>query len=145
MKFQNPTHWYTEANISKLKLTPAVQEWLLYRPSMTERLLQHCDDFAIEVLSTQQCKPQHDDAKYLAVDKQQQVYQREVHIYCDQQPWVYGRTVAPLTSLKGQLSDITTLNEKPLGKLLFSLPDINRSPFEITYLLPDSHEYQCAT
>jgi len=56
---------------------------------------------------------------------------REVRLHCHNQPWVYARSVLPATSLVGRLDRLRTLDNRPLGHLLFTDPHMSRDRYEI--------------
>ena len=56
---------------------------------------------------------------------------REVRLHCNNQPWVYARSVLPATSLVGRLDRLRTLDNRPLGHLLFTDPHMSRDRYEI--------------
>lgn len=61
---------------------------------------------------------------------------REVELLCDEQPWVFARTLIPATSLQRSVRRLTQLGEKPLGAVLFSDPKVHRGVTQIARLQP---------
>lgn len=65
---------------------------------------------------------------------------REV-ILCGQgKPWVFARSILPLTSLTGSLRHLRQQDTRPLGAFLFSQPQLVRSTIEVAQISPD-HAY----
>lgn len=61
---------------------------------------------------------------------------RDVELLCNETPWVFARTLIPISSLKGSARRLTQLGEKPLGAVLFSDPTVLRGATQIAQLLP---------
>jgi chorismate--pyruvate lyase len=69
---------------------------------------------------------------------------RDVELRCDAVPWVFARTLIPISSLKGAAQRLTQLGEKPLGAVLFSEPGVNRGATQIARLLPAQPLFEAA-
>lgn len=81
----------------------------------------------MQVLFHQPCQPQPEECAVL--DAHPPGWQvREVLLKSAKQPWVFAHSVIPTSQL---LDEITTLGNKPLGKLLFNDPRFTRQPFEL--------------
>lgn len=59
---------------------------------------------------------------------------REVELLCDEQPWVFARTLIPATSLVGGARRLARLGSKPLGAVLFADPSTKRAAMELARL-----------
>ena len=70
---------------------------------------------------------------------------RQVRLLCNERPWVFARTVIPLSSLQGGLHRLARLGTKPLGAVLFADPSLQRQPLEITRITPRHRLYHMAT
>lgn len=123
--------WITEKQLYRYHIAPVIRDWLLYSGSMTRRLKKQCSDFKIKVLSSKRYALSPSEAKKLRVPLRSWGWLREVYIYCDNEPWIYGRTVIPYQSLEGQLRRVKLLKTTPLGNLLFTIRDKKRSSFDI--------------
>jgi chorismate--pyruvate lyase len=114
-----------------------IVNWLFDSSSLTARLVAACKGkFRVEVLSVQRGLPRLDESLALRMRERNQALVRQVLLYCDNQPWVYARTVIPLTSLRGPLRGLTRLGNKPLGAVLFANKTMRRSEIEVTNLAP---------
>lgn len=80
--------------------------------------------------------PRLDESLALHLRDRNQALVRQVLLYCNEVPWVYARTVIPLTSLRGPLRGLTRLGNKPLGAVLFANRTMRRSAIEVTRLMP---------
>jgi chorismate--pyruvate lyase len=69
---------------------------------------------------------------------------RDVELLCDHTPWVFARTLIPISSLKGAARRLTQLGEKPLGAVLFSDPKVIRGATQVARLLPGQPLYETA-
>lgn len=72
----------------------------------------------------------------LGTEWYRRVWQREVLLLCDEQPWVYARTVIPVTTLMGSARRLLRLNNRPLGAILFSDATVVRGQLQIFSLDP---------
>lgn len=120
--------------------------WLADPGSMTKRLRQASQQsFHVQVLKCHWSQAGVTEAMRLNLQRRQRTYIREVLLFVDEKPWVYGRTIIPLTSLVGKNGSLLSLGTRPLGELLFSDPQVTRSVFEIASLQPNEHEYNAVT
>ena len=55
---------------------------------------------------------------------------REVCLYCGETPLVYAHSVLPLDSLRGAWRGLRRLGGRPLGEVLFSDPNVLRTPLQ---------------
>lgn len=69
---------------------------------------------------------------------------RDVELLCDQVPWVFARTLIPISSLKGAAQRLTQLGEKPLGAVLFSDPKVIRGTTQVARLQPRQPLFETA-
>jgi chorismate--pyruvate lyase len=76
------------------------------------------------------------EAHHLAISFHTRVFSREVVLQCGEHALVYARTVIPARTLKGRLSRLAKLGEKPLGEILFTDSHIQRRDLEIARLQP---------
>ncbi len=114
-----------------------IGDWLLDSSSMTARMQRNCQTVTVEVVNHSSSYPDADEAKQLSLDSESMALVREVYMLCDGKRWLYGRTVIPEQTLVGKAKQLIELGEVPLGKFLFSDPEITRSPFIVTQL--ESH------
>jgi chorismate--pyruvate lyase len=59
---------------------------------------------------------------------------REVILRGKDQPWVFARSVLPLTSLTGSLRRLRKQGNRPLGAFLFSQPNLKRSVIDLSFI-----------
>jgi chorismate--pyruvate lyase len=116
------------------------REWLINIESLTDRLMQQCQDFSVAVLA------QDSNVSGVAIaadelalvdhndDNSTQLVIREVLLQGDGQPWVFARSIFPVALTQDALHE---LGNQPLGKLLFNDPRFQRQPFMLAFMLPD--------
>ncbi|MCE2594128.1 chorismate lyase [Motilimonas cestriensis] len=114
------------------ELDSSLYSWLADAGSLTERLMANCQHFSVRVIG-QDVLPVSDverqalaDSKYFNPSADTQYMVREVLLCCDQQPWVFARTVIPASTLTGEERQLATLGEQPLGATLFNAASMTR-------------------
>jgi len=113
-------------------------DWLMNPSSLTRRLqLVSHNRFRVEQLSQHIVKPALNEASLLKLRSQQYVLVRQVLLYGGDQPWVFARTVIPLTTLNEGNRHLLKLGNRSLGSVLFKYPHIRRAPIEICHADPD--------
>ena len=129
--------WYSAKTLSKSNLPGKLRQWLLDNGSLTRRLRGLCkQSFRVKIVSQGWAPPLVNEAQHLAIPLQHRVFNREVVLQCGECAMVYARTVIPARTLKGHLSRLAKLGEKPLGEILFTDPHIQRYDLQIARLQP---------
>lgn len=113
-----------------------VGDWLLDPNSLTAKLKRHSETFAVQVLGQREAPLLGNETRWLGALPGGVV--REVILWCDQQPWVFARSVFPLQALAAAELKLAQLGNQPLGEHLFKQPDLRRSAVEVSQFLPDS-------
>lgn len=127
--------WRNSFRLNRAQLPERWRCWLLDRSSLTQRLQRACDgQFSVEVISQQMETPMLSEALALGRPPQELALVRQVRLLCDDEPWVFARTVIPLPSLRKGLRQLALLGTRPLGAVLFSDPTMQRSEVEVTRL-----------
>ena len=88
-------------------------------------------EFSVQVLNQSLQLPRLSEMRALALPPRRLALIREVILFGSGQPWVYARSVIPLSTLTGRLRKLRHLDSRPLGALLFSDPSMRREPVEI--------------
>ncbi len=119
--------------------------WLADQGSLTQRLTKAGDgDFAVELLQQTQAPARADEAAALGVATGSPVWIREVLLWAAGQPRVFARSAATSASVAAGGLELQDLGNRSLGELLFSHPEIQRGPLEISRYplnwLPASHQ-----
>ena len=108
------------------------RDWLLDSGSLTAKLLKKSGgEFLVSVL-TQSISPiLLSERRILNIPNRQWAMIREVVLYGNNTPWVYARTVVPLSTLQGPLRRLHYLGDKPLGEQLFTDPSMERGNMQV--------------
>ena len=94
----------------------------------------------MQVLRQVNSRASRSEALALGIKFQQLTLVREVVLMGHNQPWVFARSVLPLTSLTGRLRHLRKQGTRPLGAFLFSQPHLVRSPIALS-LISRHHAY----
>lgn len=138
--------WRTSYRLNRAQLPEPWRDWLLDRSSLTLRLQRTCSgQFHVEVLSQRMEPPMLSESRALNRPPQELALVRQVRLHCDNQPWVFARTVIPLPSLHGGLRQLALLGNKPLGAVLFADPTMQRSAVEVTRIGQGKRLFAMAT
>lgn len=137
--------WYTCAGYkhprlpSHLHPSTSLQSWLHDNGSLTAKLLKLSrGDFHVEVLRQAQGRASRSEARALGIAFSERCLIREVILCGHNQPWVFARSVLPLSSLTGSLRHLRKQGSRPLGAFLFSQPHLQRSPIALSLI--SSHD-----
>lgn len=108
-------------------------DWLMNPSSLTRRLQAASQQtFRVERTDQQILKPALNEASLLGMHSQQYALIRQVILYGQEQPWVFARTVIPLSTLNAGNRHLMRLGNRSLGSVLFKYPHIRRAPIQIT-------------
>jgi len=101
--------------------------WLFDSGSLTKRLLEAShQQFNVRVLRQYQGKTTPEEQFALNLRARSLPFVREVELLCFDTPWVFARTLIPLSTLTGGAKALTQLGSKPLGAALFNSPYVSR-------------------
>ncbi len=108
------------------------RDWLSDTGSLTQRLLD-ASEGKLSVQIIRQCldAPRLSERLALGLAPRRLALIREVILLGDGEPWVYARSVLPMTTLTGPLRKLRRLDNRPLGALLFQSPSMTREPVEV--------------
>ena len=144
--YRQDSLWQKASLANQMQIPLRLRAWLLDNGSLTRRL-QHIAEaeFKVKILFQGWALPMLNEARRLKISYKHRVFSREVLLYCDGKAMVFARTVIPKRALKGPLSRLANLGEKPLGEILFSDPRIHRKDLELSRLRPGQSLYELAT
>ncbi|MCU7915956.1 MAG: chorismate lyase [Candidatus Thiodiazotropha sp. (ex Gloverina cf. vestifex)] len=134
-----PEPEWGEWRSQRLREIPSgVQTWLRDSGSLTRKVIKACDHgcFRVRLLHQGWGRPLNSERKVMKTRRGVITLVREVELLCDEQPWVFARTLIPATSLQRSVRRLTQLGEKPLGAVLFSDPKVHRGVTQIARLQP---------
>lgn len=140
------TTWKPHNCFLRSALPAELCSWLLDPASLTLRLQQLCPGrFRVRVLSQGWGAPCTDEARLLGMRQGRRAIIRQVQLLCDGQPWIYARTVIPVTSLRGRLRRLARLGTRPLGGMLFADRGMRRGTVELARIRSGQAMYAAAT
>jgi len=153
LPLQRELRWFSNLKrlISRLptNLAPApnlasnrgLRPWLLDKGSLTAKLmaLSH-GNFHVRVVRQTYARASRSEAVALGIAPHSLSLIREVVLMGHNQPWVFARSVLPLSSLTGKLRHLRKQGSRPLGAFLFSQPHLTRSPIALA-LINRHHGY----
>jgi len=120
--------------------------WIFETPSLTRRMQQLCNGmFRVRVLCQQWQRPMFNERIMLGMRDGEYGVVRQVQLLCDQQPWIYARTVIPMRTLSGTQRRLAYLGDKPLGALLFADKSVYRGQMEVACITPGQSIHDIAT
>lgn len=119
----------------------ALQVWLNDSGSLTARLIaQSKGNFRVQVVRQVIGCPTLNERQVLRMKQPALALIREVILLGHGEPWVFARSIMPLTSLTGALRHLRKQNNRPLGAFLFSQPKLQRSAIAVARISHD-HAY----
>jgi chorismate--pyruvate lyase len=126
--------WKALSDLDQNQVPNAWYDWLSDRGSLTARLIDASENqFLVEVLSQYESVPNASEAAALKITINTPVFIRQVILCGKGKPWVFARSVLPLSTLTGRLASLRELDSQPLGALLFNDPSMTRAPVEASY------------
>lgn len=130
-------HWQPLARLSlshprQQRPSPQLRAWLEDSGSLTARLIAESHgQFRVKVLRQVIAQPSRSEQQVLGMRRPSRALIREVVLYGHNQPWVFARSLLPLSSLTGSLRHLRKQGTRPLGAFLFSQPRLTRSPIAV--------------
>lgn len=138
--YNREPRWHA-SRISRKQAPLKLQPWLLGRGSLTSELLKASSNkVQVKILSQTVASVYPSEARLLGLKSRRHALIREVVLYGCDQPWVFARSVLPLTTLSGRLRALRKLDNRPLGHHLFSYTSMYRGPIEIARV-SSQHRY----
>lgn len=113
-----------------------LRDWIKDCSSLTARLKACCDHFQLQVKCQQFAYPDCTEQRILRLQPRRYALLREVYLFCDGEPWIFGHTFFPLTTLVGEQRRLSAIGTRPLGERLFQEPTLQREDFEVARLTP---------
>ena len=145
-EYQREPVWRPKRQVYNVDMGINLGKWLFDHSSLTERLVHACSGtFSVQVIEQGWQTPMLNEAKVLKMRRSSYAWVRQVHLLCDDKPWVFARTVIPPRTLRGKQRRLTRLGKKPLGAVLFADKSMQRTEMEIACITPDQQLYRMAT
>lgn len=112
---------------------PQLKNWLLDTGSLTERLQANCRTFSVQLLG-QKVVPVTLEERQQLGQISEDIIVREVILKGDDCPWVFARSLMPVSLCEDGVDDLANLGTKPLGKVIFNDNRFIREPFQVCQL-----------
>ena len=136
--------WYSMLSQTDYRVPKLWRDWLFAAGSLTQRLLDASGgELSVHVIKQQFQVPSLSERHILGLADRQQALVREVLLRGAGQPWVFARSVIPLTTLSGRLRKLRQLDNQPLGALLFNDPTMTREAVEVACVNADNNQLPC--
>lgn len=129
-------HWPVDQRPAR-----CLHTWLLDKESLTAKLVALSGgDFYVRVLHQAIERPRLNEQQLLGMSDKHGALVREVVLCGKNQPWVFARSILPLSSLVGPLRHLRKQDSRPLGAFLFSQPHLERGAIAVAAISRD-HGY----
>jgi len=145
--FRRAAIWRPVVRLSRAAIPEHYRAWLLDPSSLTQRVVAVCGGgrFRVQVLAQAWQRPYPDERRRLGLHNDTRALVRQVRLLCDDEPWVYARTVIPRATLTGHERRLSRLGNRSLGAALFADPTMEREAMEVAALAPGQPLYDVAT
>jgi len=112
--------WLSMSEYQQIQPQCRHYHWLSENGSMTRMLASvgHMP-LKVDVITSEQQVPNHQERLFLNIAPRKMAYVREVIMYSDDKPWMFGRTIIPAATMNNAGGQLKLLGDKPLGKVLF--------------------------
>ena len=140
-KFICDSYWHG----ATLGCGAGIAPWLRDRGSLTQRIQQRCERFAVRPVRNGLARVALDEAALLGVAPPHLAWSREVFLYADGRPVVFAHSACARQHLRGAWSAVRGLGDRPLGALLFAHPLVERKTLHYKALRPAHTLYQRAS
>ena len=121
-------------NGAALGCPAALRPWLHDQGSLTQRIQQRCDQFAVKPVRSGLARVAYDEAALLGIAPHRLAWSREVFLYADGQPVVFAHSTCASEHLRGAWQAMRGLGNRSLGSLLFTHPLVIRQPLHFKAL-----------
>lgn len=112
----------------------ALAPWLRDRGSLTQRIRERCELFAVRPVRDGLARIAFDESALLGIAPHRLAWSREVFLYADGEPVVFAHSACAAQHLRGAWGAVRSLGDKPLGALLFAHPQVERMPLHFKSL-----------
>ncbi|RUO76018.1 chorismate--pyruvate lyase family protein [Idiomarina seosinensis] len=129
-----PSHWQRP---EVTDLPAAAESWLLAEGSLTQKLKLHSQHFSVHVIGQQTAPVFESEFDMFRRHHKRVPFEavvREVILSCDDTPWVFARSIFPLSAVNQKNLNLSNIGSTSLGQSLFDQTDLLRSPFEVSKL-----------
>jgi chorismate--pyruvate lyase len=138
--------WLPPARVLRSRVPAGLMDWLLDASSLTRRVQGACTGrFEVQVLDAGWRRPMLNEQRARGLRHGVRALVREVHLVCAGEPWVFARTVIPVSTLTGRRRRLRYLGSRPLGAFLFADRSMTRGGVEVARIGAGERLYARAT
>jgi chorismate--pyruvate lyase len=124
------THKWRPVSQIKARIPEQYRVWVNLPGSLTQALRERTNEFSVEVIEQTHLFLSLPIPGFDSRLGAQKFFSRKVLLKSGTTPWVAAHTLVPETSLQNGLGQLTTLENKPLGELLFSTPGVSKDSLQ---------------
>ncbi|MFL9924675.1 chorismate lyase [Herbaspirillum lusitanum] len=129
--------WMHHPHAAQSLESPQLKAWLSDPGSMTFKLMARTRQFSVQRVQQKHASILADERAPLALPSKARVAERDVILYGDGQPVVFGHTVIPAGAVTSDWPFFGGLGERPLGATLFADPLVRRGTLQYARLHPE--------
>ena len=142
---QPEPHWTALSRLRSGMLPAGVAAWVRDRGSLTRAVRETCTGgFEVAVQSQGWGRPLPGEGAWLGLPPARVSLIREVKLLCAGEPWVFARTLIPVTSLRGAARRLSRLGNRPLGAVLFAGQHPRRQGVQVARITPQHALFHAA-
>ncbi len=129
-------------NLSALDMdtntSTSTYQWLTHTGLLSKALKRCCKELSVQVYNQLIAAATPDELHLLQLEAEAKCFIRQVYLCGDGVPWLFARTVAPMTTYLKYKDKFDYLGTKLLGEsLLSSINSISRGAFSFTTTIAD--------
>jgi len=117
--------WHPISQI-KADIPDGYRYWINLPGSLTKALKERTDKFSVQILAQEHIFLSSPIEGFERRSGAVGYFSRKVLLKHGDTPWVAAHTLVPETSIRHGLGQLTKLENKPLGELLFSTPGVHK-------------------
>ncbi|MBV35031.1 MAG: chorismate lyase [Rickettsiales bacterium] len=122
--------WHRATDEVVRELPYHIAEWVAEFGSLTQKLGHYVDKVRLDLLKEDKVNASPSESQILKLQPEEQAQLREVVLYGPEAPWIFARTLVPVSEEKL----ILDLGTTPLGSILFSSKELRRESLEVRRL-----------
>jgi chorismate--pyruvate lyase len=133
--------WHDYRRIGGVKRPhPLLWSWIIRDGSLTNALIELSHNhLTVDVLYQGYAKPRVDEYRLLNLKREQLCLVREVILKGEGKPWIFARSLIPVTHINADIRRLRKQGQTPLGRFLFQHRQLSRTPFQIAKVTANAH------
>jgi chorismate lyase len=135
--FRQEPRWRDHIKGSQHQFDEITQSWIYEADSLTKRLRDCYGDIRVQVLQQGWFRPYFSECRELRLQPFRRHLTREVMLHHRGKPLLMARTIIPTVTLKAAHRNLAHLGSRPLGEVIFSYPDLERTSMGLAQIPPE--------